>query len=471
MHWDPIRSIPWPVSPEQSIRSISTRRPDNFNLSGGNGNGTANGTDAHAIVNGQTLTGNGNSFQFSDALGLYSFNTVAGFTGAINSINVNSQAGQFNLTGGNGNGTANGTDAHATVNGQTLTGNGNFFQFSDALGSYSFNTVAGFTGAINPINVNSLAGQFDLSGGNGDGTANGTDAVAVINGVQQTGVGNEFNVSDAGGSFQLQFAAGFQGSFDPVTIQSNLAAFNLQGGNGNGLAHGTDFVATINGVNYTNTTNRLTVAGSNGTYDLAFVNGFAGNIQPITITKASNSNANGGESSSSAQGSDAVATINGVEQTGDGSNFTVNENGVRATIQFANGFSGAFDPISMTRVPQDDPNATTSSDWSQQIIASVSQPVSASQSAGYQALKLIQDEINYSYVQNNLDGLLTLAAAISMETRATSAAPQNSSARSGSDHSQVSVSSQYGTGIGKQFTEQTNFAVPSHLGHHVDAQA
>ncbi len=70
------------------------------------------------------------------------------------------------------------------------------------------------------VSVDVLSGKFDVSGGNGNGTANGTDATAVINGQGLVGEANRFTFSDATGSYEIEFVQGFTGNFDTVQVTS-----------------------------------------------------------------------------------------------------------------------------------------------------------------------------------------------------------------------------------------------------------
>lgn len=65
------------------------------------------------------------------------------------------------------------------------------------------------------MTATSTEGSSSLVGG---GVALGTDARAVINGLSLTGVGNLFTFSNDFGNVTLEFAQGFQGSFDPVEL-------------------------------------------------------------------------------------------------------------------------------------------------------------------------------------------------------------------------------------------------------------
>ena len=197
-------------------------------VSGGNSDGTANGTDAQATINGQNLTGSGNQFTVTDGAGTFTMEFAAGFSGAFDPVTAESVNGVFDVTGGNGDSTANGTDAQATINGQNLTGTGNQFTITDGSGTFTMEFAAGFSGGFDAVTASHATGQFDLTGGNGDSTANGTDALATINGQSLTGDGNRFTFSDASGSYTLEFAPGFTGASDPVTVSNSSSSSPLQ---------------------------------------------------------------------------------------------------------------------------------------------------------------------------------------------------------------------------------------------------
>ncbi len=64
------------------------------------------------------------------------------------------------------------------------------------------------------------------------GNASGTNASAIINGKTITAnspnvSGNKFTVSDNGFAFQVEFKAGFTGSFDTMTLQGSALTFSL----------------------------------------------------------------------------------------------------------------------------------------------------------------------------------------------------------------------------------------------------
>lgn len=82
----------------------------------------------------------------------------------------------------------------------------------------TFRTVEYGENATIAINVSS--GSFNVSGGNGDGTANGVNALATINGVALEGDGNTFVRRHHDVSYRLTFKGGFEGQFAPITVSN-----------------------------------------------------------------------------------------------------------------------------------------------------------------------------------------------------------------------------------------------------------
>jgi hypothetical protein len=271
--------------------------------------------------------------------------------GSAASVAVIVNSGTFNVNGGNGNGTANGVDALLTINGQPVVAAGNDVAFTDALGSYTFSLVQGYTGAINPINVTSANGTFEVDGGNGDGTASGADAEATINGQLHIAAGNTFNVSTGGGEFVLEIAEGFSGALDPISITSSLSEFTIVGGNGNGTASGADGHATINAQTLTSTDGTFAVATAGGALHVSFLEEFAGAFDPFTVSVA-NQRVFGREGSSR-RNDGATALINGQRLDRDQGWFLYSQNGVAVSLEFAPGFSGAFDPFTVSAAEGD----------------------------------------------------------------------------------------------------------------------
>src|SRR5439155_11336913 len=127
------------------------------------------------------------------------------------------------------------------------TGEKNRFTFGDAGGQFEVEFAAGFTGQLNTITANSVAQPFDATGGNGAGLSVGADAVALINGVAHTSADQHFTIQGAHGTYDIEFAPGFTGNFDSITIASISQQLQIDGGAAPGLAFGSDAQAIING--------------------------------------------------------------------------------------------------------------------------------------------------------------------------------------------------------------------------------
>ena len=80
--------------------------------------------------------------------------------------------------------------------------------------------------------VEVTSGAFGTTGGNGDGTADGTDATASINGQAISGAGsvdgNRLTVNANGFRFQIELAEGFTGNIDTITVGGSALTFSLQ---------------------------------------------------------------------------------------------------------------------------------------------------------------------------------------------------------------------------------------------------
>lgn len=216
-------------------------------------------------VTGVTATVEGNRIRFESVA--YGLNA---------DVELDVTAGTFAVTGGNGDATANGVNAIATINGVRYGGNQSAtparLVHTESGGTIAFNatfTLNGPLGASTPISVtagNTLtavaglinaqtgstgvaasvdgtqlrieseatgigaeiavvvtAGKFAIDGGNGDGTARGEDAVTGVAKVD----GNRFFVTDNRFRYELEFAGGFAGEFDTVTVGPGAFQFAL----------------------------------------------------------------------------------------------------------------------------------------------------------------------------------------------------------------------------------------------------
>jgi hypothetical protein len=141
-----------------TVDTITIESIDAFELTGGNGNGTSTGVDVQAVINGETITGDGKTISFSNDVGSFVLEFTDGFTGSFDQIDVVNTTGTFDLNGGNDDGTADGLDVVVVINNQTLTAEGNnSYSYNDATTSFTVELADGFSGTLDTITV---SGEF-----------------------------------------------------------------------------------------------------------------------------------------------------------------------------------------------------------------------------------------------------------------------------------------------------------------------
>ena len=91
-------------------------------------------------------------------------------------------------------------------------------------------TVA--TGSTASMSVTNVVGGFSVTGGNGDGTADGANPTASDTGVDEispnaTLDGNRLSINRNGSRFEIEFAGGFTGTFDTIGISGDAMTFAL----------------------------------------------------------------------------------------------------------------------------------------------------------------------------------------------------------------------------------------------------
>jgi flagellin-like hook-associated protein FlgL len=182
-----------------------------FAVTGGNGDGTGNGVNAIATINGVTYRGNQPAtparLSHAESGATVAYNatfTLDGPLGTSTPIAVTAGA-SLSAVAGLVNGQTGTTGVIASVDGETL-----IFQ-STTVGSEA------------EIALEVSAGQFAINGGNGDGTAQGEDAVTGSGAVR----GNRVYVNDNRFRYEIEFSGGFTGEFETVTIEPGALQFAL----------------------------------------------------------------------------------------------------------------------------------------------------------------------------------------------------------------------------------------------------
>ncbi len=293
-------------------------------VTGGHGDGTANGTNAVVEINGRTITGdtrNENAslihsttdgtiaqsatFDLTGNLGTATIsvtqgeslqtvadriNTQSGTTGVVAEVSGNDLVLKSQTTGSSATITLEVTDqgvfavspgskatlvsstprqraqlfynttdglvaSNATV---TIAGNSGSYQFTFTQGqtllsaASQINQQTLVTGVQATVQGNQLilesttfgesatvsvtvdSGSFPVTGGNGNGTANGVNAQTQVSGTDATQgdpnlQGNTLVYAQGGVHLEIEFAPGFSGSFGPLQLQDNSLRFALSG--------------------------------------------------------------------------------------------------------------------------------------------------------------------------------------------------------------------------------------------------
>jgi len=185
--------------------------------------------------------------------------------------------------GGDGNGAATGADAVAEINGEQLTGVGDRFSVELAGGDFELEFAGGFEGEFAPITVRSVAATFDISGGDGAGLDVGVDGVALINGSEVNSADDRFAIEGEYGSYVIEFANGFSGGFDPITVST--PELSLVGADEEGAAYGTDAEATVNGQQLVGKGSRFSFFDNGRQVAIEFQAGFSGEFDTITVAR------------------------------------------------------------------------------------------------------------------------------------------------------------------------------------------
>ena len=281
-----------------------------FSVTGGNGDGTAEGSDMIATIGGTTYSpAKEAELRHRESTGLFTADAgirVTGHLGSANfsitngdslaliASNINAQKGSTGVEAAvDGNdlvlkSTITGTDGHVDVEvtsgafdtvteytpaasaeltytgaGGKLTAAADFRLTGTGLFDFSFvgteylsdvaqtindetattgvvavaqgdqlvlRTVA--TGSSASMSVTNVVGAFAVTGGNGDGTADGVNATASDTGVDEispnaTLDGNRLSVNRNGFHFEIEFDGSFTGAFDTLSVSGDAMTFAL----------------------------------------------------------------------------------------------------------------------------------------------------------------------------------------------------------------------------------------------------
>jgi flagellin-like hook-associated protein FlgL len=147
------------------------------------------------------------------------------FTGAAGQVNTNAT---FTLSGGSGSVEITVTAAEPLSTLQTeINANSHKTGVTAALVGDVLTLSSVNYGSDADLAVVVSSGTFNVAGGNGDGTANGTDAQATVNGQTYTGDGNQLTISQNGFHYSLELTPGFTGTLSTITVEGDALTFAL----------------------------------------------------------------------------------------------------------------------------------------------------------------------------------------------------------------------------------------------------
>lgn len=330
--------------------------------------------------------------QYSHATGITA--SVAGddltFTtvhyGTAATIDVDVSSGTFTTAGGNGDGTAQGTNAVATINGRTYTGNS-----PDAAATLVHTELTGALAADTSFRLTGNDGFFDFSFNTDDTLA---DVAAAIEAEKAT-TGVTASVSADGLDLILQSVT--QGDQSQVQLQVTDGPFDVAAGAGsttsNYTAAGQAELYYTSSAGNVGDTVEIRVTGELGFADVTLtagtslaaaadaindemlVTGVQARVASVTdpndtlvlFSTGADANASvdvainsggpfvvtGGDGAGHATGADAVTDVRGAAavtdvSTVDGTRFSVNSTDYRFTVEFDPSFTGTFDTVSLS---------------------------------------------------------------------------------------------------------------------------
>jgi flagellin-like hook-associated protein FlgL len=179
-----------------------------FETTGGNGDGTANGTNVEAVINGHTYSGTtaaqGAEIRHREKGATFAFDADFNLTGHLGTRSYSA------LTTKSLDTLAAEIAAESSLTGVTATVDGNDLVLSSTI-----------TGQQARVSINVTSGTFDTV--DGETSKTGSDAVQGSTSVD----GNRIAVSQSGFRFEIELAAGFTGSFNPITIDGGALDFAL----------------------------------------------------------------------------------------------------------------------------------------------------------------------------------------------------------------------------------------------------
>lgn len=244
--------------------------------------------------------------------------------------------------------TVSGQDARAVINGQEFVGTGNRLTVELEEVTFEMEIDDDFTGTFHSFSIESDGGFFDIEGADENGRNYGSDVQVLVDGEVYTGSGNNVTISTDEYEVELDFAAGFTGQFDPLVIQGE-STFEVVGGEEAASDYGQDVIVILNGQTIEGTGSDVTFETEYGDLELAFAEDYAGELQTFTVAATVGEfTVLGTEESSAVYGQDVIVEVGGEEYVGVGNQVTLGLGAATVQLEFAEGFSGELDPITIS---------------------------------------------------------------------------------------------------------------------------
>lgn len=188
-----------------------------FDIEGADENGSSYGTDVEVLVDGQTYTGSGNDVTISTDEYEVDLSFASGFSGSFDPLTIQGES-VFEVAGGEGEASDFGQDIVVELNGQKIEGKGSEVTLETEYGNVDVGFVEGYVGSVDTFTIGAVVGEFTVLGTDESTTVYGKDVVVEFGGQEYVGVGNQVTVGTAEATVELEFAEGFSGELDPITI-------------------------------------------------------------------------------------------------------------------------------------------------------------------------------------------------------------------------------------------------------------
>jgi flagellin-like hook-associated protein FlgL len=216
-----------------AINSVAGTTINGKTVLGGGGDYSYAGVNTSQVSNVTVKSGNAAGNTISGSVTSTATRASLVYTG--NSSNQTTAAATFTLSGDRGSAVISVTSGEALSDVATAINNKSYETGVTASVNSTDHTLT-FTsvdyGSSAKTSVLVSSGTFAVTGGDGQGTSYGTNASAVINGktissTSSSVSGNTFSYGQNGLTFNIEFKAGFTGTFNTITVEGNNLSYAL----------------------------------------------------------------------------------------------------------------------------------------------------------------------------------------------------------------------------------------------------